>query len=304
MSIPQYPVFAPIDLSMRGELHPGLSLLKDGISEFTFAGLFLFRKRYGYGLSRLPDNHLVISGTSETGKFFMLPCGIPEDKQILRALFSEHQYLKNLPEQYAEKERINLEQKGLCVCEDRESFDYLYLRKNLATLAGRKYHKKRNLVNAFINSYTYEEKWIDKENRNDAMTILDAWRKEREDPGDFEAAKEALEMMEELGLIGCLTYVDGSPAAYSLGEPLAKGRAFAVHFEKANDDFKGIYQFINRSFASMLPRHYCYINREQDLGDPGLRQAKMSYRPDAFVKKFKVQPEESAGCCPSDQTSE
>jgi hypothetical protein len=300
MSIPQYPDFSAIDISMKQELHPSLSLLKDGISEFTFCGLFLFRKQYGYRLSRLPDGHIVISGSGDKGRFFMLPCGIPDEEHILMELFEHHEYLKNLPEQYAEKGRIMLEQKGFCVCEDRENFDYLYLRKNLASLAGRKYHKKRNLVNAFINSYSYEEKWIDSTNRGDAMKVLQAWRDEREEPDDYEAAKEALEMMDELGLSGCITYVDGEPAAYSLGEALAKGRAFAVHFEKAVGEYKGIYQFINQSFASMLPRHYHYINREQDLGDPGLRQAKMSYRPDEFVKKFKIHPEADMMCTPSE----
>lgn len=300
MSIPAFPDFADIDVSMKNELHPSLSLLKDGISEFTFSGLFLFRKRYGYRLSRLPDGHLVISGTGDKGRFFMLPCGLPEDEGVLTALFEAHDYLKNLPEQHAEKGRILLEQKGFCVCEDRENFDYLYLRKNLASLAGRKYHKKRNQVNTFMNSYTYEEKWIDAANRSDALKILQIWTDERDDPGDFEAAREALEMMDELELSGCITYVNGNPAAYSLGEALARGRAFAVHFEKATGDYKGIYQFINRSFASMLPRHYTYINREQDLGDPGLRQAKMSYRPDAFVKKFKVHPEELMICSPGE----
>jgi len=101
---------------------------------------------------------------------------------------------------------------------------------------------------------------------------------------------EAIEKMEKFSLTGCLTYVDGTPAAYSIGEPLARGRCFAIHFEKALPDYKGIYQFVNRSFASMLPRHYIHINREQDLGDPGLRQAKMSYRPSGFIKKYKVYP--------------
>ena len=35
---------------------------------------------------------------------------------------------------------------------------------------------------------------------------------------------------------------------------------------------------------------YATINREQDLGDPGLRQAKLSYRPSGFVEKFRVFP--------------
>jgi len=80
--------------------------------------------------------------------------------------------------------------------------------------------------------------------------------------------------------------VDGAPAGYCLGESVAKGRMFAIHFEKALDRYKGIYQFMNKSFAGALPRFFAYINREQDLGDEGLRQAKMTYRPAGFVKKY------------------
>jgi hypothetical protein len=62
---------------------------------------------------------------------------------------------------------------------------------------------------------------------------------------------------------------------------------FAVHFEKAVDGIKGIYQYMNQSFAASLPRFFTYINREQDLGDEGLRQAKETYRPCGFVKKYR-----------------
>jgi hypothetical protein len=61
---------------------------------------------------------------------------------------------------------------------------------------------------------------------------------------------------------------------------------FAVHFEMALEEFKGIYQFVNQHFAASLPNFYIHINREQDLGDEGLRHAKMSYRPCGFVRKF------------------
>lgn len=286
--IPKYPEFAPIDWSMREDLHPRLAMLPDGISEFTFANLYLFRGHYNYTLSILPDEHLVISGQDDKGtRFFMLPCGVHSIKTV-KELFESHDYLKNLPNSVVERDRIELERNGLVVQEDRDNFDYLYLRKDLAALPGKKLHKKRNLVNAFINNYSYEEKRIDEENRNDTLEVLEKWGEGREELGDMDAAREAIEHMADFNLSGCLTYVDGKPAAYSLGEPLAKGRYFAIHFEKALAEYKGIYQFVNRSFASMLPRHYMYINREQDLGDPGLRQAKMSYRPSDFVKKFRV----------------
>ena len=288
MSIPRFPEFAPISFEMQPSLHPDLALQPDGISEFTFANLYLFRHTYGYQLSSLTDEHLAISGTKEGKRFFMLPCGLPDDKGIVRELFEEHHYLKGLAERFADASRVTLERMGFNVQEDRDNFDYLYLRSALEELPGRKYHKKRNLIRAFVNNYDYSEYPIRKPDAPKALSILERWTEQRDDAGDYKAAREALEYMRALKLSGYLVEVEGEPAAYTLGEPVAKGRAFAVHFEKAVGDYKGIYQFINRAFAAVLPKHYVYINREQDLGDPGMRQAKMTYRPSGFVKKYIV----------------
>jgi len=287
MRIPRYPECAPISLDMKPSLHPDLSLLPDGISEYTFAGLYLFRKTYNYHIAQLDDTHLYLQGEKDGKRFFMLPCGPPDDQELLRELTESHDYLKGLAERFADKDRFRFETVGYHLEEDRNNFDYLYLKKDLAELSGRKFHKKRNLVNGFVNNYRYSEYPIRPDNLSDALDICDRWRDEREDEGDYPAAREALERMEELGLHGYLVAVEGKPAAYTLGEPLQKGRAFAVHFEKAVGGYKGIYQFINQCFASVLPRHYHYINREQDLGDEGLRQAKMTYRPWGFVKKYR-----------------
>jgi len=71
---------------------------------------------------------------------------------------------------------------------------------------------------------------------------------------------------------------------------------FAIHFEKAVGNYKGIYQFINRSFAEMLADCIEVVNREQDLGNAGLRQAKMSYRPSGFIKKYRISHSEFSPC--------
>jgi len=65
---------------------------------------------------------------------------------------------------------------------------------------------------------------------------------------------------------------------------------FVIHFEKAalKKEYTGIYQYVNQAFTAVLPEQYELINREQDLGDPGLRQAKESYRPVDFVKKYRA----------------
>jgi hypothetical protein len=109
-------------------------------------------------------------------------------------------------------------------------------------------------------------------------------------PGDYAAAREALENMEYLQLCGGIFYVDDEPAAFTLGEELARGRMFAIHFEKAilRKQYRGIYQYVNQAFTALLPDKYELINWEQDLGDPGLRQAKESYRPAGFVPKYRA----------------
>jgi len=289
MPIPEYPEFAPVSLDMRDCLYPALNVLADGISEFTFSNIYLFRASYGYRVSHISGKTFLIEGEKHGERFFTAPCCVPEEKE-LRELFRDHAYLKNMSESQCMSTRIRLEAAGMRVVEDRDNFDYLYEREHLAELPGKDYHKKRNLVNAFINSYSYEQKLLDRSNVRDAMAVLEAWRVEKGVDGDYAAAREGLELYHELGMRGTVYYVDGKPAGYALGEPIAKARMFAVHFEKAAGGFKGIYQFINQAFAQSLPAYIKQVNREQDLGDEGLRQAKMTYRPVGFVRKYRVYP--------------
>lgn len=287
MAVPVYPDFAPLGLDMRQDLYPTLNMNADGISEFTFSNLYLFRGTYDYRMSRVPGMTFILSGVRDGKRFVSFPCDFPP-REVFEELMRTHDYAKNLSERLTNLHRIEIEGWGYEVHEDRNNFDYLYLRKDLAELSGRHYHKKRNLVNAFINSYHFEERELDEARVPECVGILEKWCEEKGIKGDYVAAREGLERFRELGMRGCVYYVDDKPAGYALGEPLAKGRMFAIHFEKGSDAYKGIYQFINQAFAQTLPRYFTHINREQDLGDEGLKQAKMTYRPSGFVKKYRV----------------
>ena len=292
MAIPSFPEFTPISIELKSEMHPKLSLTVDGVSEFTFAGLYLFRKRYQYRVSRLEDKTFIISGVQpphEPGEeakiFFMTPCAAP-GRGILEMLFKTHGYWKNIPESVLIQEKEHLEEWGIDIAEDRDNFDYLYLRTDLAELPGKKYHKKRNLVAQFLKLYAHEERPLTPELIPAAREVLESWRSDKEADGDYAACMEALDLFEELNMKGLLFYIDGKPAGWCMGEPIARGRIFTVHFEKGIEMYKGIYQFINQSFAASLPEYFTHINREQDLGDTGMRQAKMTYRPSGFVRKY------------------
>jgi len=284
LNIPKYPEFTGITLEAREEVHPYLKSLEPQVSEFSFANLFLFRGAHNYRLSILKDNSPVIAGNDRGRTFFMLPGGLPS-QDILKDLFENFSFMKCATEDEVKK-LISL---GYEVVEDRDNFDYLYSRSDLSSLAGRRFHRKKNLVNFFTGSYNYEARPLLDEYMEGARSVLEAWRSAQQEPGDYEAAKEALHLTEELVLCGAIYFVEGKPAAYTLGEELNK-TTFAVHFEKGVPGFKGLMQFVNKSFASILPEKYLYINREQDLGDEGLRKSKTSYRPVGFVKKYRAAP--------------
>jgi hypothetical protein len=254
-----------------------------GISEFTFANLYLFRDAHHYAFSRLEDGRVVILGRDREAPFFMTPFGLPEPP-LLDRLMRDHGTLKCV----SRNRKTELEGLGYQVVEDRDNFDYLYLRQDLAELAGRRFMKKRNLVKGFVSNHDCEGKPLLDEYLPDALEVLDRWRDERGIPGDYDAAREALERSEELQLCGGIYYADGRPAAYCLGEELDLGTSFVIHFEKALARYRGLYQFVNQTFASIIPETYLTLNREQDLGDEGLRHAKLSYRPSGFVEKYRA----------------
>lgn len=280
LTIPIYPAFAPFELGLRQALDPVLKSLEPEISEFTFANLYLFRQAHGYRVSLLPGGAPVISGTDGNESFFMLPAGVPEEG-TLRELLKSFSFMKCVPEGLVAR----LQAFGCEVVEDRPNFDYLYSREELSSLAGRKFHRKKNLVNFFTWRYGHGEEPLTDERIGDALAVLEAWREASEAPGDYEAAKEGLSRCEELQLCGGVYYVEGAPAAYILGEELNPA-TFVIHFEKGVAGIKGLLQYVNMHFSSILPERYRFINREQDLGEEGLRHAKESWRPVAHVKKY------------------
>jgi hypothetical protein len=124
--------------------------------------------------------------------------------------------------------------------------------------------------------------------------LLDEWARMAEVEGnrsfglEMDATAEALASADRLGLEGVVIEVGGEVRAFALGERLNR-ETVVCHFEKADHFMEGLSQLVNREFARLLFGDCQYINREQDLGEPGLRNAKLSYHPVELIKKFRVQ---------------
>ncbi len=169
--------------------------------------------------------------------------------------------------------------------------DYIYTRQKLVTLKGKKLQPKRNHINKFkrlFPSWHYEE--LKASNKQDVLNFTQSWF-------DASEASEGLknerimveriletEAFETLQLSGGLLYTDKDLVAVTIASPINKN-TMDIHVEKAIPNINGAYAMINQSFASTVPESYEYINREEDLGIPGLRFAKESYQPDMRLSK-------------------
>jgi hypothetical protein len=182
------------------------------------------------------------------------------------------------------------------VLADRDNADYLYRREDLAALQGKRYHKKKNRLNVFLNRYEYTVAPYGPEYRDGCRALLAAWREARMLEGEnlslereAQATAEALELAEELGLAGLVVLVGGKVKGFVLGERLNQETS-VCHFEKADPQLEGLSQFLDREFNRLLFTDCTYVNREQDLGDEGLRMAKSTYHPIELITKYRATP--------------
>ena len=174
--------------------------------------------------------------------------------------------------------------------ENRDAFDYIYLREDLANLSGKKYHSKRNHISAFSKKQDWVFKPITAENIADVKLCAEKWYKENREKEDKYLRHEKcgvetiLNNMELLGVRGGAVYVGENVVAFTLGSKIS-GEIFDIHIEKALNDYAEAYTVINREFARTLTE-FKYINREDDMGLEGLRKAKLSYKPAILLKKY------------------
>lgn len=173
----------------------------------------------------------------------------------------------------------------------RDYDDYIYLRTDLAELKGKRYQSKRNFVNRFKKNNDYEYLPISKEHIDECLYLENLWFERNNGTADGtpsierEALIYALQHFEDLGLSGGLLRIENKTVAFTFGMPINYD-TFGVHVEKADTTIEGSYAMINYEFANHIPEKYTYLNREEDLGVEGLRQAKLSYHPTILLEKF------------------
>ncbi|MFZ4858459.1 MAG: DUF2156 domain-containing protein [Desulfuromonadaceae bacterium] len=289
MEIPPYPASRPLALSDKPLLDTLCADFQPRISEMSFAGLYLFRKAHEYKLTSVAGSTVLI-GTGYDGSAYFLPPLGGDTAAALSVLFADKLPLYGADELFADTFLLagSLQKEEL-----RDSFDYLYLREEMALLPGSRFHKKKNRINYFTSRHDYRVEHFSNAHVSGCLALLEKWHHSSRDESsrslllEVEATTEALRSVDILGLAGIVIMVNDTAAAFALGEKLNKETA-VCHFEKADPFSEGLYQLVNREFARNLFQECRHLNREQDLGQTGLRSAKLSYHPVELVKKYLV----------------
>ena len=169
----------------------------------------------------------------------------------------------------------------------RDQYDYIYRRTDLATLHGRHLDAKRNHIHRFREEHPdFEYRPLTPELFDECRRLTDIWQEEKGGSDTISAEKQVMETIfsnwDALGMIGGSILVDGRMVAFAYGAAVTTD-TFDVCVEKADRHVEGAFAIINQQFAEHLPEQYIYLNREEDMGIPGLRQAKLSYHPEILL---------------------
>ena len=291
--------FIPVGLNHYRILSEFLKKYPQPLSGYTMATLTAWNPSYHYEWAFVEPETLLISYMPDVGTHRQLlqPVGPVSPKlthKLIEGAASLPYALKfiNVSERFLKRHPELL--KAFSVREDRSYSNYLYRTDALARLRGRKYAKKRNLLSQASSLYKWTSRTLTAGQIDACFEVLDSIENEEQPviegmlAREIAALKYTLEHFEELGQQGLLIFVDDVPVAFSIFEAIGP-KTVAIHFERALRRFKGLYQVINLETARVIAvRGFEYINREEDLGDPGLRDAKSSYHPIKIVPSYEL----------------
>lgn len=172
---------------------------------------------------------------------------------------------------------------------NRDYAEYLYLSDELINLTGKKFHAKRNHINRFNSLYAYKMRSYDPADRQGIMEQLRNWGDGKDGDIEYEInmINYLLDHMEELNVFADVIEADGKIIGAAIGE-ISHPEMGIVMYEKCDFSYEGICAAINQMFAEKHFKGVKYINRQEDIGIPGLRKAKLSYNPIKLIYRYTI----------------
>lgn len=272
-------------------------------SHDNFTTVYIWRKMFHIHWA-VEDDVLFLTSKWNGRMAVMQPFG-PESK-LKAAVRKQAEWMASIGQPFfahgVERDMVkhyeSLKGRELVAFAERDDSDYLYLTDDLIKLSGRKYHTKKNHLNSFWRSYPEAEYVPITDDIVPACKLnMNMWYKaqEKDSPGDPFLATERAGVMDILsdfsyfGLTGGALALGKRIVAFTIGER-TRDDTVVIHIEKAAPDVRDAYAAINQAFLENEWADVKYVNRQEDMGLDGLRQAKEAYRPIRMIEKFTIMP--------------
>lgn len=285
--------FEPISLEKQHLYREHLKQTQWEASDYSFVNLWGWCREYG--LEWAWDDDLVWIHQSQPVDAIWAPVGhwdLVDWAERLSRHFPEKSAIIRVPEPLIRYWKTALGDR-IAVTATEEHWDYLYSVQDLIELKGNRFHKKKNLLNQFLRNYDHTYLPLTPEMIENALAMQEDWCVWRDCESEDTLASEnraiarVLAYWDDLAdIFGAAVMVDGETVAFTVAERMNDDTVL-IHFEKGLTAYKGVYQAINQMFLANNS-HLHRVNREQDMGEEGLRKAKRSYNPVDFVRKYKV----------------
>ena len=256
---------------------------------YTFANLVGWQFWYYTEVCMLDDT-VVLRYTSEGERAYMVCTAKEISKELLENLLDDSQgnlVLIGLEDDQA-TQLYTLNSKLSTKIEPvRNQYDYIYRRTDLAALQGGHLQAKRNHVHRFRAEHPiFEYRPLTPELFDECRRLTDIWQEEKDASDTIDVEKQVMETIfsnwDTLGMIGGSIFVEGKMVAFTYGAAVTTD-TIDICVEKADRRIEGAFAIINQQFAEHLPEQFVYLNREEDMGIPGLRKAKLSYHPEILL---------------------
>lgn len=291
-SIPEFPDSREIVLEDKPLFDAALAADPPELSAYTFTNIYAWRESYDTRLSRVGDC-LLVHYKRDRLSVCLAPLGAGCARDAIEEAFEN---TGDTPIEFAYLPAVIARQfrgdGGYTLSIDRDNWDYLYSSSDLIDLPGRRYDGKRNWL-ARAKSRPHEYVVMDRGLADECHEFAERWCEDRrcEEVDGLRREKCAVFQMlmnfEALGISGGAIRMDGEIVAFSLAEAL-NPETLVIHVEKADANTEGLYQLINNEFCVHEAKQFKFVNREQDLGVPGLRKAKESYHPVRLVECWRL----------------
>lgn len=288
--------FKKLTLSDIELIHPYLKNHQLGLCDYTLMVKVLWRDFYNIHFYILDDTLIFLLSNDEY-TWFEYPLGKnPQGALAFCKEFAEAHLERlvfaNINEEHVEEISRWIDVNYIVISD--KWFDYIYDFEAFSTLKGKKLNKKRNHVNRFKRDYpNYRFELVTQENIQEVIEFYKSYVLQQSiDEEIYEeyerfAVLEFLENFEKFDIVGGALYVDQKVIGMSFGEQI-RDTVF-VPIEKADMNYRGSYQVLAMMFSSLFTQgNPSFINREEDMGDAGLRKAKRSYYPIHLALKYLI----------------